>query len=249
MRRLLFGFAAAAFLLGTAPLTSAQEDPRAVIDKAVKAYGGAEKLAKIKALQTKASGTIDLAGGIKFEQEAMIQLPDRMKDRMQMEVMGQQVAVTTVYDGTKGWLKVNDMVMDMDENLLELMKEATYMLRLTQQVFLLKDKSVELAPLGEVKVNDRPAVGIKVSKKGQKDLNLYFDKQTGLLAKTEHRTRDYSSGQELDEERIILEYQDVDGLKVAKKILVNRDGKKFTEADVNEIKFVDKIDDAEFTKP
>jgi hypothetical protein len=51
------------------------------------------------------------------------------------------------------------------------------------------------------------------------------------------------------EERIILEYQDVDGMKSAKKVLVNRDGKKFTEAEVLEVKFLDKVDDAEFTKP
>src|SRR5262249_31781195 len=141
------------------------------------------------------------------------------------------------------------MVMDMDENLLEIVKDSLYGMRLAQQVFVLKDKSYELALLGEVKVNDRPAVGVKVSSKGRKDVNMYFDKETGLMAKFEHRTRDAMSGQEVGEERIILEYKEVDGLKTAKKVLVNRDGKKFLEAEVNEVKFLDQLDDAEFGKP
>jgi hypothetical protein len=33
--------------------------------------------------------------------------------------------------------------------------------------------------------------------------------------------------QEVDEERIIKEYQDTDGPKTAKKVLVNHDGKKY----------------------
>ena len=64
---------------------------------------------------------------------------------------------------------------------------------------------------------------------------------------TARRTR--QSGEDVAEERIILEYQDVNGLKSAKKVLINRDGKKFTEAEVLDVKFLDKLDDAEFVKP
>jgi hypothetical protein len=139
--------------------------------------------------------------------------------------------------------------MDMNDDLLELMRDAMYTLRLTQQVFSLKDKEFELAPLGEIKVNDKPAVGIKVSSKGKKDVSMYFDKESGLMSKFDHRTKDAQTGQEVAEERIILEYQDVDGMKSAKKVLVNRDGKKFTEAEVLEVKLLDKVDDSEFVKP
>jgi hypothetical protein len=250
MRQQLLGFVAVAVVLSTGPVASGQEDARAIIDKAVKAYGGADKLSKIKAMQIKGKGSIDLLGGITYSQNVSVQLPDKFRDMMQMDVMGQQVTVTTVYDGTKGWIKVNDMeTMDMDENLLGIVKDAMYVLKLGQQVFVLKDKDFEISPLGEVKVNDRPAVGIKVSSKGHKDVNMYFDKETGLMSKFEHRTRDPMSSEEIAEERIVLEYQDVDGLKTAKRILVNRDGKKFTEAEIVEIKFLDKFEDADFGKP
>ena len=55
--------------------------------------------------------------------------------------------------------------------------------------------------------------------------------------------------QEVDEERIIGEYQDIEGQKVPKKIVVNHDGKKFMEAEVTEMKFLDKVDDSQFEKP
>jgi hypothetical protein len=55
--------------------------------------------------------------------------------------------------------------------------------------------------------------------------------------------------QEVDEERIIKEYQDTDGPKTAKKVLVNHDGKKYLELEVLEVKYPDEIDDSDFQKP
>jgi hypothetical protein len=92
-------------------------------------------------------------------------------------------------------------------------------------------------------------VGVRVSSKGHKDINLFFDKNSGLLVKVEYRTFDLNSKQEINEERIITEYQNKDGLKVAKKAIVNRDGKKYIEAEVLEVKYLDDIDDTQFSKP
>ena len=111
---------------------------------------------------------------------------------------------------------------------------------------LLKDKGFELSPIGEVQVAGKPAVGVRVSKKGAKDVSLFFDKTSGLMVKVEHRATDANSGQEVAEERIVLEYQQVAGAPAAKKVLMNRDGKKFMEVEILEIKFPDTIDENEF---
>jgi hypothetical protein len=113
----------------------------------------------------------------------------------------------------------------------------------------LKDKKLKAALIGEAKVNDKPAIGVKISKEGQKDVDFYFDKKTGLVAKIERRARDVQSGQEVTEERFITEYQDSGGRKVAKKLVVHRDGKKFLEAEVTEVKLLEKLDDSEFAQP
>jgi hypothetical protein len=113
----------------------------------------------------------------------------------------------------------------------------------------LKDSAYELSGLGETKVLDKPAVGIRVSRRGHKDINLYFDKDSGLLVKFDHRTMDFKTMQEVSVEHIVAEYQDKDGLKEPKKGIVNRDGKRFIEAEVVEVKYLDNIDDTQFSRP
>ena len=49
------------------------------------------------------------------------------------------------------------------------------------QVLPLTDKTYPLTGAGEAKVNDRPAVGVKVTARGHRDVTLYFDKESGLL--------------------------------------------------------------------
>jgi hypothetical protein len=153
------------------------------------------------------------------------------------------------YDGSKAWMNVNGMDLDMKlDKLAELMKEQEYITeigRLTK----LKDKSFDLASVGEAKVKDKPAVGVRVSSKGHKDVNLFFDKESGLLVKIEHRTTDFNTEKEVNEERIILEYQDKNGLKEPKKALVNRDGEKYVDVEITEVKYLDDIDDTQFSKP
>jgi hypothetical protein len=103
--------------------------------------------------------------------------------------------------------------------------------------------------LGEAKFQDKPALGVRVASKGHKDVNLYFDKNTGLLARVVHRTLDIETGKEINEERIFLEYQDRDGLMEPKKAIVNRDGEKAAEVEVVELKDLNDIDDTLFSKP
>jgi len=241
--------AASTCLLLIAVRTPAAEDEaKAVIDKAIKAHGGSDLLKKFQASRTKSKGNIELAGGIVFTSEAAIQSPDKFKETVELEVNGNKATVITVYDGKKGWLSVNGNTMEMDDKVLEATKEALHGMQIMRMVFT-NNKDCEYSPLGEMKVNDQPAVGVKVSAKGHKDVNLYFDKKTGLLAKVEKQTVDAMTGKEVAEERIITEYQEIDKVQVAKKVTINRDGKKFMEAESLEVKMLEKIGDEEFNKP
>jgi hypothetical protein len=106
-----------------------------------------------------------------------------------------------------------------------------------------------LSTIGEDKVEGKKAVGIRVSAKDHKDVSLYFYADTHLLAKIEHRTVDATTGNEVNEERIITEYKKgPDGAPVPKSVILKRDGKKLLEAEVTEWEMVEKIDDTEFTK-
>jgi hypothetical protein len=141
-----------------------------------------------------------------------------------------------------------DMNIPVKDELLDEFKEMSYMLSLSNFKGL-KGKNIQVSLVGEGQVNGKPAVGLRISKEGKKDITLYFEKESGLMVKTERRARDFQSGQEVTEERIIQAYQDVAGQKFPKKVLVNRDGKKLLEAEVIESRFLEKLDDSEFAKP
>jgi hypothetical protein len=248
MRPRLLLVVAAGLALVPAGRVLAQDDVRAVLDRAIKAHGGEEKINQIKAARIKSKGRLELGGGLDFTQQITTQRPNKFREEMEFEVKGKQVKIITVFDGKKGAIQVNDKKLPLTDKITAALREAGQMMEMTRLVALRK-KPFELAPLGEVRVNDMPAVGIRVSRKGANDVNLYFDKGTGLLAKLEHRTVDPLSGKELTEERIIKEYQKGDGVATPKKVTVNRDGQPFLQVEVQEVRHLDAVDDGEFTLP
>jgi len=241
-----------ASLVGGLLLTAgarAEDEAKAVIAKAIKAHGGEEALTKFQAGQTRAKGKIELLGGLEFTQQSSFMLPDKLKETVDMEVMGQQVRVVSIVNGTKLSIEANGQEVPVEDKVKDMLKDAGYAMKVSRLVPLVKEKGFELAPLGEVKVNDKPAVGVRVSSKGEKDISLFFDKETGLLTKWEHRTVDPQSGNEITEERIVTEYTKTDGVPTAKKVTVNHDGSKFMELEILETKRVEKLEDSEFAKP
>jgi hypothetical protein len=235
--------------LGLTMASQAGDEALAIIDKAIVAHGIKGKENQTPGFRGKNKGTLHIAGmDLDFTQEISLQVPDKFKESLDMTVMGNRVQVTTVYNGTEGWIKAGGQDVPVNKELLDEFKEIAHMMSLSQGLFL-KDKSLKLGLLGEAMVNGKPAVGIRVSKEGQKEISFYFDKATGLMTKVERRARDFMSGQEVTEERIITAYQDVGGRKVAKKVTVARDGNNFLDAEVIEATFVDKLGDSEFAKP
>jgi hypothetical protein len=231
-----------------APAWADDNTARDILDKAVKAHGGAERLLKFPGARVKGKGKLAMFGGAAFSQEASAQMPNKFKEVVNLEIMGQKVTVTTGFDGTKGWVQANGMNIPVDDKLLAELKEAAYMMAFNRLTGL-TDKSYQLAPLGEIKVNDRPALGVRISSKGHRDVNLYFDKENGLLVKNEHRVLDQMAQQEVTEERILSEYKDHDGLKMPGKVVITRDSKPYLDMEITEVKLVDKIDDSEFAAP
>lgn len=249
MRRVICMFASVGLLLGLACHARAGDEALAIVEKAMKAHLGGQKEKKRLAYQGKNKGTLFIGGmELEFTQNMSIQSPDKFKEVMEMTVNNQRVLVTTVFNGKEGWVKANDMDIKVDDDMLKEFKEAAYAMGLGQ-MSAFKDKSIKLSLIGEVQVNGKPAVGVTVSKEGKRDIAMYFDKATGLTAKIERRARDFMSGQEVNEERIITEYQDVEGRKMPKKVVVNRDGNKLLEAEVVELRFVERLDDSEFARP
>jgi hypothetical protein len=240
-----------AFALGFVPRVLGQGDVKAILEKAVRAHGGADKINRGKGVLTKAKGKIEVPGigATEFTQEITVTYTGKFKEAMQVEVNGQKINVVTVFDGKNGWVSANGKTQDANGDILESLKEGAYAMKIARLTDLIPDSSIQLSALGESKVEDRPALGVKLAGKGHRDIELYFDKESGLLVKVHTRKKNPTTGQEVDEERIIKAYQEIDGQKTAKTVLVKHNGKTFLEAEVTAVKYPDDIDDNEFEKP
>ena len=145
-------------------------------------------------------------------------------------------------------MKINNDTMDMPAEQLAETKEQAYS-GWVATLLPLKDKAFTLAPFGEIEIAGRKAVGVNVAREGRRPINLFFDKETLRLVKTESRVRDETTGQEVTEESTYSEYKLVEGAQQAMKVTVKRDSKPHAEVEVTEFKPSEKLDDSVFAKP
>ncbi len=242
---------AAGCLLLAAGRAAAQDETRAIIDKAVKAHGGLEKIEKLRqsATHMRAKGTVHTFGGFAVTLESFSQ-GGSSKEVIEGEVAGQKFNQTVLLDGKKLRLFINGKEYKLDEKRADaLAREQAHQEEVTGLVFADKKTGYKLSPLGEIKVNDKPAVGVRISSEGYKDINLFFDKASGLLVKTEARTTDIESGEEKTEEKLLSDYKATEGVQRPSKVVVLRDGKPLLTLHIEEVKVVDKFDKDFFTKP
>jgi hypothetical protein len=250
MRRLIVPLA---LICCTAVLTGAaraEDEARVIVEKAVKAHGGAEKVAKLKkaALRSKGKGKVQVAGGIDITMEICAQ-DGKARQVIEGEVANNKFTQVVLFDGKKFQIFINGMEIKLgDKKTDDEIREKVYAEKLTGLVFL-GDKSIKLSPLGEVKVKDRPALGVRVSSEGHRDVNLFFDKEKGLLVKSETRTIDLQSGEEKSEEKILSDYKEFDGFLIPTRVTVLQDGKEHVTLEIEEAKVTDSFDADTFTKP
>jgi hypothetical protein len=113
---------------------------------------------------------------------------------------------------------------------------------------LLTDPSFRLAPLGEVTLNRRQAVGLLVTVGGQREMRLYFDKATAYLLKTELQ-QDGPGGKKVLQESYFGDYRDQGGVMRPGKVVGFRDGTRVMDAEVVEVKYFERLDPNEFNRP
>lgn len=222
-------------------------DPKAVIQKAIEAMGGEEKLTKYKCSISKGKCKFYAMGrAIDCTAEWHIQPPRQLKAAYLMDLGGKKVARVEVFSKDLGWTamdgKVRPVPKDQLAEIWEGMEDAK-----VSSLLPLKDSAYQITSLGESVVADRPAVGLKVSRQGHRDVLLYFDKGRGYLVKMVTRVKDM--GREVDLESLYADYQDYDGIRNSNKVTTKRDGKLFLECETTEFKAVENIPDSVFAMP
>jgi hypothetical protein len=164
--------------------TPADPEPRAIIERAVQALGGLERLDQVKAGRRLSLGW-HASKKNSFLAETFFQSPDYLKIIHRSRDPDNPDLRILVLKGDKGWLQIDGLTQQLDGELLERFHRADHADRVTGLVALLRDRErrYTLHREKDSTVEGKPAWVVRVSSPGQKDITLYFDKASGLLVK------------------------------------------------------------------
>ena len=232
-------------VLGGISSAAADEATDKVLDRAMRAHGGADKLARARRMQRSASGTLAVGGGnAEFSEELLVDLPDRSRHRITLKAKG--TAFLAIVNGERGWQVAGGATQDLGKDRLREIRDDLYLLYLTTLTPLRKEKRFTLKAVPDVDVQGRKAAGVQVSCQGHGDVRLYFDKGTGLLVKAVRQT--LVAGLPVDKETAYSDHKEFGGVRLPTSILETVNGNKYLELRSARYTFP-KVDDRSFAKP
>lgn len=247
----LIGVAAAVLAAGLCGAARADDakDATALLNKAITALGGEEKLAKAGTATWKAKGTITFMGGDNaVTTHTTVRGLDHFRQEFEGEFGGNKVTGVSVLAGDKGWRKFGDNAMEMDKDALANEKRTVYLAVVPVTLLPLKGKGFKVEAAGEDKAGGKPAAGIKATGPDGKPFNLYFDNETGLPVKLVAKVVGFM-GDEYTQETTFGEYKEMGGIKKATKLSTKRNGEKFIDLTVSEFKPLDTVPADTFAEP
>ena len=190
-----------------------EKDATAILDKAIKALGGEEKLSKVKAYSTKIKGVLSFGGNDSdFTASSTHEGLDHFRSEFEGKFGDNDVKGTTVVNGDKGWRKFGDMSMELEGDMLANEKRSIYLTVLPTLILPIKGKDFKAEAAGEEKVGDKPAAVVKVTAPDKKDFKIFFDKESGLPVKVVADVVGFG-GEEYTQETTMENYKDWDGIK------------------------------------
>jgi hypothetical protein len=221
-------------------------DGWSIIKQAIKAKGGRKTLAKHKAVTWTEEGTyFGMGAGLPYDGEMFF---DRPKFRMTIKGV-----FTIVFDGKQGWSSAGGTVTDMKPEQLKEQSHGQYAHGVNSLESLKKDGfKYTVLPVSKdnAKVGEKAVVGVKVESQGQREIRLYFDKETHLLAKSSLKIRSEEAGGKLvDQEILFGDYKEVDGEQFAHKFTINHNGKPFIQLKIIKLTASESLDAKLFEKP
>jgi hypothetical protein len=239
--------ACAAFLIAvtfSGPLRASEKEAKAVIDRAIKAHGGADALKKAAVFKSAAKGTRHVAGrDVAYTRALEARLPGRLRLAI---TLGGRVETAVLLDGAKAKQAEGDRTIELKAPRVKELRGEADVLWLATLVPLLGEGVVLSAAKG-AKVEGEEAAGVKATRKGHADTTLYFSKKTGLLVRIARRGA--VAGKEAEMEWTYGGHKEVAGVKVPTKEVQSVGGKKVAELTISEWSFPAKIDAGRFTKP
>ena len=231
----------------------AEDTPKvnAIVDKAIKALGGEEKLSKINTAFWKSKNNI-YGNGLVIEGSGRTIFQGLNHFRQEFETYhdGSKVKVVIVLAGDKCSRLSGENLTVMDKDEVANQKRDIYLTIIPITMLALKEKEFMKEVSADEKFGDKIVVGLKVIAAYKKEFKIYFDKWTGLpvklVAKVPFST--LVSTRYAEQVTLFEGYKEMAGIKKATKITTTRNGRKFSEQTITEFKILDKVEAKTFTE-
>jgi hypothetical protein len=257
-RNLLEGFSdgedamrkSAAALLAILAVTNrgnSEDSAKAIVEKAIVAHGGFEKLSKYPAMRQSATGVIFFDGiEVRASSNALWQLPSEFWVELSTGTLDHRSTVTRVLNGTEAWEVLDGKVRELKGVELDSMKDGVYQCYLESLVPLVNDKQVNLRVIPDEIVSDKRAHGVRVSVNGHNDRELFFDVQSALLVKC--RCRLVGRGAAVSE-MFYSDYKPVNGLMEPMKLVLKTNGEIESQNTITNDTPLERIEHGKFARP
>jgi zinc protease len=219
-------------------------DPRALIARAVAAKGGLDLLRSIQTVRMESITTVN-SGGTSTDLPSITTI--RYPAAFRIEASTPAGRLVQVFSAGNYWIEDANGVHNAPEGLAEQIRGTVQ--RDTVPLLLALADGKVAAKATETVDGGHTSPALDVVLPGAKPLTLIFDPATALLSKARYRVGSSPSGGEVNVEEIYSDYRDVNGLKVAFKTELRREGAPAVNRAVRTFEFNVPIDSALFSKP
>lgn len=241
--------AAAAVIVAGIATARADDQATAVLDRAITALGGAERLEKAAGFSWKNRAVVNVNGSeLAFRGQATAQGLDHYRAEFEGDFNGNTFQGVSVVNGEKGWRKFGDMLMELTADDLANEKRTIYLALAAATMLPLKGEGFTARMADAQELDGKPADVLKVTGPDGKETTLFFDRDSGLLVKQVAKVIDFT-GQEFLQETTYADYKDFGGVKKATRVTATRDGEPFLKEEITEFKTLDRVDPDTFAEP
>jgi hypothetical protein len=219
----------------------------AIVNRAIKAEGGADNLAKLNVYERTATGKeLSANSTVDFTTKLTVSLPESFHDSIELQAMGGKGTVIQVLNGDKAWRSINGKTDALGKDETQELRSELYLRRICT-LLPLKGADFQLKVLTDIKVDGKLAHVIQVDSKGHTPVKLYFDRGTGRLVGSEHRLRQGTLT--VVREYRFSRYKVFDGVKLPSVQIGYTNGSKAEELHITRYRFLEKADSKLFEKP
>lgn len=230
----------------TAPVSADDAaDAKAIIDKAITAFGGVDAVKKQSNSQWSDTGTYHGMGDpIQYQGKYSMSLPSKSR----MEIVG---VFMIIIDGDKAWMKTSDGVMELGADDVKEQKQVLHVGYITSFVpFAKGEEGYKFSLAGDADIDGEACVGVNCERDGFRSVKMEFSKKTNLLMRATYQVKASEQGnKEVSEEAYYRNWKKEDGVMSPRKMVINRDGKKYVESEPTKIEYLETIDAGVFAKP